>query len=236
MLEELAAPLRAAGIHVKTESEWHAPLEQGIVEHAIRTHADLVVKDTHRHVPTSHMPTVQTDWVLIRQLSMPLLLVRPGVWGDHPVIAASVDPSHAAERPTELDHSLLDLGCSIGRALSGDVTVLHALQATPHLPGDAVPADEQKAGYDRQRALVSALAHEKQIPDGKLSFLECGAPEGIVELVRKNRPAILVMGVAARQRLNIGAVSTASQVLEQTECDLLVLKPAGFVSPALVTS
>lgn len=33
----------------------------------------------------------------------------------------------------------------------------------------------------------------------------------------------------------VGAVSTASQVLEQTDCDLLVMTPEGFVSPALVT-
>ncbi|MEP7242073.1 MAG: hypothetical protein ABI885_00145 [Gammaproteobacteria bacterium] len=49
------------------------------------------------------------------------------------------------------------------------------------------------------------------------------------------KPAVLVMGVAARQRFS-GSASTASQVLEQTDCDLLVGKPAGFISPVLVTN
>jgi nucleotide-binding universal stress UspA family protein len=157
MLEELAAPLRARGIHVSTESEWHSPLEQGVVEHAIRTRAGLVVKDTHPHGPASHMPTVQTDWALLRQLPMPLLLVRSGAWGTHPVIAASVDPCHAAERPVELDLALVALGSSIKQALSGSLTLVQ-----------------------------------------------------------------------------VGAMSTASQVLERIDCDLLAVKPAGFESPALV--
>lgn len=235
VLEELAAPIRALGVQVQTQSEWHVPLEQGIVEHAIRTSADLVIKDTHRHLPTSHMASVQTDWVLIRQLPMPLLLVHPTVWDAHPVIATSVDPCHIAERPVDLDRCLLAMGCSVGRALSGAVTVLHALSPTPHLPGDPVSSAQQSADYDRQRALVTGLAVDRQIDAERLSFTERAMPDGIIELVEDTNPAVLVMGVAARQRLAVGAVSTASQVLERTDCDLLVVKPAGFVSPALVT-
>jgi universal stress protein E len=73
-------------------------------------------------------------------------------------------------------------------------------------------------------------------PTEEASFVEGNVPEGIVQLVQRMRPSILVMGVAARQRLQVGAVSTASQVLEQTDCDLLAVKPAGFVSPVLVCS
>ena len=234
MLEELAAPLRALGLHVNTASEWHFPLERGVVEHAIRARADLVVKDTHRHAPGSHMPLVQTDWALLRQLPMPLLLVRRGTWGAHPVVAASVDPCHAAERPVELDLALLGVGSSISRALSGRLTLLHALRPVAHLQGDPVPAAEQKADYDRQRARVATLARDAHVAPCESVFTERDAPDGIVELTQEVRPDVLVIGVAARQRLQVGAVSTASQVLERTDCDLLAVKPAGFVSPVLV--
>jgi universal stress protein E len=235
ILEELAAPVRALGVHVRTESAWHVSLEQGIVEHAIRTGADLVIKDTRRHAPTSHTPSVQTDWILIRQLPMALLLVHPTAWDAHPVIATSVDPCHVAERPVDLDRSLLAIGCSMSRALSGEVAVLHALSATPHLPGEHISSSQQSTDYDRQRSMVKGLAMDNQIDAGSLRFTERTIPDGIIELVHSTHPAVLVMGVAARQRLPTGSVSTASQVLERTDCDLLVVKPAGFVSPALVT-
>jgi universal stress protein E len=236
MLEELAAPMRADGIHVIVESEWHAPLEDAVIRRAIHTRADLVIKDTHRHPLTAHMPSVQTDWNLIRQLPMPLLLVRPGAWGAHPAIAASVDPFHVAERPVALDQSLLDLACSLRRALSGNLAAFHVLQPTPHLPGEPVSAATQAATFECQRTAVNDLVQGRSVGACETGFIEAPVPEGIVQLVQRSHPAILLMGVAARERLPIGAVSTASQVLEQTDCDLLVVKPSGFVSPALVTS
>jgi universal stress protein E len=235
MLEGLASPLRERGIHVTTDSEWHVALEEGIVRRAIRTRADLVVKDIHRHAPMPHMAGVQSDWVLIRQLPMPLLLVRPTPWAIHPKVAVSVDPCRVAERPVELDDSLVSLGCSIGRALAGDVELLHALQPLPHLPEERPTAEAIQATHDAQRKAVTHVAERASIGRSAMKFVERRIPEGIVELVAEERPAVLVMGTAARQRFQNGAASTASQVLERTACDLLIVKPAGFVSPALVT-
>jgi nucleotide-binding universal stress UspA family protein len=112
--------------------------------------------------------------------------------------------------------------------------MLHALQSTPHLPGEAVPAEQQNADYESQRARVMSLAHSANVDVGDVIFAERPTLDGIVQLAARIHPAVLVMGVAARERRQMGAVSTASQVLDQTDCDLLVVKPAGFVSPALV--
>jgi universal stress protein E len=219
---------------VKTDARWQAPREEGIVAHAIHTGADLVIKDAHRHPPMSHMPTVQTDWVLIRQLPMPLLLVHPAPWGAHALVAASVDPIHIADRPVQLDQSLARLAGAIGETLSGEAVLLHVTEPTPHLPGDAVPEAIRAEDVWRQREAVSTLATEASIRVDDSSFIEERVPQGIVQLVARTRPAILLMGASARERIQVGAVSTASQVLERTDCDLLVIKPRGFVSPAMV--
>jgi universal stress protein E len=235
VLEALAVPLRERGLHVKTESQWHVPLEQGIVEHAIRNRVDLVVKDTHRHRPESHMPSVQTDWVLIRQLPMALLLVRATPWSAHPLLVAAVDPCHEADRPPELDRSLQRLGNTVSDALVGNVALLHVLEPVPHLPDEVISVQEHAAARERKRQEVVKFLNDGPVAPRETRFIEGTVPEGIVQAVQSMRPAMLLMGVAARQRLHTGAVSTASQVLEQTDCDLLVVKPAGFVSPALVT-
>jgi universal stress protein E len=234
MLESLAAPLRARGIHVLTESHWHAPLERGIVDHAIRTQADLVVKDTHRHAPVVHMPTAQTDWILIRHLPMPFLLVRPKEWTEHPLFAACVDPCHVAERP--LDEALLTMSCSMGRALAGDVSVLHTLQGPPHLPDEPPSQGAVESAYTSQRGAVEALATRAHLAPSALRFASGQVPDTLVQMVGREKPDVVLMGVAARQRYQNGAASTASQVLERIECDLLVMKPHGFVSPALVSN
>jgi len=234
-LEALAEPLRARVIHVKTESQWHVPLEQGVVEHAIRTRVDLVVKDTHHHRPESHMGSVQTDWVLIRQLPMPLLLVRPAPWSQCPLLVTAIDPCHGAERPAELDRSLQRLGNGLSAALMGSALFLHVIEPVPHLPGEVISAQDQRAARDRQRTQVTEFLNEDAVEPHEIRLIEGNVPEGIVRAVKDLSPSMILMGVAARQRLPIGAISTASQVLEQTDCDLLVVKPEGFVSPALVT-
>jgi universal stress protein E len=234
MLEALAAPLREHGIHVITETQWSAPLARSIVEHAIRSQADLVVKDTPRHTPP--VSFAQADWILLHHLPMPLLLVRRKEWADHPVVAACVDPCHGAERPPALDDALLAMSCSLGRALSGDVSVLHALEGPAHLPDETPDRATIEAAYELQREAVLQVAKRANVPGEELHFQDGHFPESLFQLVRNEKPDVLVMGVAARQKFHEGGASTASEVLEQTDCDLLVMKPPGFVSPALVSS
>lgn len=166
---------------------------------------------------------------------MPLLLVRPAPWGEPLRIAASVDPCHGAERPAELDESVAGLGGSIGRALGGVSYAIHVLESPAHLPGEIVPEDVRQAAFERQRAEVLALVCRASLEDREVRFVEQRVPDGIVQLARETRPSILVMGVAARQRPGAGGGGTACEVIDGIECDLLVVKPAGFVSPVLVT-
>jgi universal stress protein E len=234
-LEMLAAPLRARGLQVLTSSHRHLPLEEGIVQHAIRSKADLVVKDTHRHPPMRNAPTVQTDWILIRQIPVPLLLVRPAPWPSHPRIGVAVDPCHPADRPLTLDEAMIGTAGSLGRALTGRVEILHSLEAPPHLPGDPVSEATREEWIARGKAAVERLADRNGIEPRAVHFATGRIPEGILHLAEAAVPDVLVIGAAGRARFQYSAASTASLVLEQVDCDVLVIKAPGFVSPALVT-
>jgi universal stress protein E len=165
---------------------------------------------------------------------MPLLLVRSAQWDARPRVAAGVDPCHRAERPVELDESVIGLCGSVAHALGGVSFAMHALEAPAHLPGDAVPDDERRSAFERQRVEVIDLVSRTALDDREVHFVERRMPDGIVDLAKETQPSILVMGAAARQRAGTGAGGTASDVLERIQCDLLVVKPSGFVSPAMV--
>ena len=235
LLEELAAlakPLRVRGLAVECVCEWHAPLEQGIGHHVIRTRPDLVVKDTHGHPPLSHAVLSRTDWNLIRQVPAPLLLVHPQPWPDTVRIAAAVDPCHPADRPLALDGAILDQAHAMAGVLDGVLNVFHVLQVVPHLPGEPVPAEQQAAVHARTRQAVEQLARAGAAAP---CFANGSAAEGLLGLVDVHRPDVLVMGAVSRPHSG-HAVSggTAAQILERLRCDLLVVKPPGFVSPLLV--
>jgi universal stress protein E len=232
-LRALAEPLKARGLEVNGFCEWHAPLEQGIGHHVIRTRPDLVVKETHRHGALSRAALSHTDWNLIRQIPVPLLLVRPRPWRAAPRIAVALDPFHPADHPGSLDESLMALGHSLAEDLNGAVDVFHVLQTPPHLPGDVVSAAQKASAHLLARNAVGRLASKFGAP---VHVEEGPVAAGLVSLVNKHAPDVLLMGAVARPRwVHSAASGTAAQILEQVDCDLLVIKPPGFMSPLLVT-
>lgn len=233
-LAVLAGPLRERGLAVETVCEWHAPLEQGLGEHAIRTQPDLVVKDTHRHMPLARAPLSHTDWNLVRMVPMPLLLVRARPWAGVVRIAAAVDPCHPADRPVALDAQIVESSHALARMFDGVMDVFHVLQTPPHLPGDRVSREQVEAAHARARDAVGQLALAES---ARTQFIEALVPDGLAQLVERHRPDVLAIGAVARPRsVHAAAGGTAARVLERVDCDLLVLKPPGFVSPLLVTS
>jgi universal stress protein E len=232
-LERLAVPLREAGLTVTTAAEWHAPLEEGIGHHVIRTAPDLVVKDTHWRAAVPRAMLTRTDTNLIRQIPAPLLLVRETEWPRRPLVAVAVDPCHPADYPPALDQAMAGIGRRLGDALDGHVELLHVLQDPPHLPGDKVGVLERAQAHAKARAAVERLAGDSGLA---VHYTEGRGLDGLVSLAARREPTVLVMGVASRPRWQHSAGGgTAATVLERAECDLLAVKPPGFVSPLLVT-
>jgi universal stress protein E len=231
-LVSLAAPLRQLGLEVTVQYEWHAPLEQGIGQHVVRAQPDLVVKESHRH-GVMDLATRHTDWNLIGQVPSDLLLVRPGVWPATPRLAAALDPLHPADRPPALDQRLLHAGRDLAALLQGSFAVFHVLQGPAHLPGDAVPVEQVEAAHAAARAAIDSLA----LGAGATPCYSQGSVvEGLVQLATAHAPDILLMGAVARPRsVHANAGGTAARVLDGIACDMLVLKPPGFVSPLLTT-
>jgi universal stress protein E len=238
LLEHLAAPLRAQGTTVTTHSEWRAPLEQGIALHVIRTRPDLVVKDSARQPPASRAPVTLTDWVLMRQIPAPLLLVRTAAWPRNPRIAVSADPCRPAERPVSLDEALLDAGCALAGMLDAGLQVVHVMQGPAHLPGEATSLEERRRQQQAARETVEGLVANRnrlgrRIP---VQYAEGRPAEVIPQLAGQKKIDVLVMGSAARSHSStMAAGGTAARILTELPCDLLVIKPPGFVSPLLVT-
>ena len=229
----LAGPLTGRGLHVDTVCEWHAPLEQGIGHHVIRTQPDLVVKETHRHEPLPRVNVSHTDWNLIRQVPVPLLLVRARPWPAAVRVSAALDPCHPAERPVTLDETIVGDARSLAGVLGGTLDLFHVLQAPPHLPGEVVTAEQKARAHAHARHAVEQLSHGMS---AATHLVEGTVTEGLQRLVAEHHPDVLVIGTVARPHsAHAAAGGTAARVLEQVGCDLLVVKPPGFVSPLLVT-
>lgn len=238
MLESLAQPLRARGIDVTTETECADPLHMALIDRAHRTTADLIVKDTHHHSLVRRTFLTNTDWHLIRNCSVPLLLAKQTPWHDAPKIMAAIDPGHANDKPEALDHRILEHAAAVAHRLNGELHVLHAYlplaivaaatTATPPMALSVSEADLQ-AEAQSKRTQVTALASDYAV-DPRNIHLELGGPGDVLPRVATALPAdLVVMGAISRsglKRVFIG--STAEDVLERLPCDALIVKPPNF--------
>lgn len=238
-LEKLARSAALQGLKVSAHVDWDYPAHEAVVRRAAATRADLVVGEAHHHALAARPFLHNTDWELIRQCPVPLLLLKGTRRYERPAVLAAVDPFHSADKPVSLDRALLTAGTRLTASLGGTLHAVHAwLPLTVLVPTAAsapVPVylpDEVETEHEKQvRKAFGRLADRAGIA-ANARHLAIGPVNEVLETVqRRTRASIVVMGAISRrglQRLFIG--NTAERMLDHLPCDILVVKPPGFRS------
>jgi len=244
-IDALAEPLRASGLNVKTAAVWDHPLHEGIVRHAAATGADIVFKDTHHHSAVARAFLTNTDWNLIRTCAVPLWLVKPGDVADKPTLLAAIDPLNEHDKPAALDDEILVLSKVLAEASGGVVRAFHSYDpriavatatANAYIPV-SLPFDEIEKQMAEQHEKRFNEVIEFHGIEKENSHLVAGLThEELPALAEEINADVVVMGAVSRnrwKRLFIGA--TAERTLEHLPCDLLIVKPDWFRTPAEIS-
>jgi universal stress protein E len=239
-LEAAAEPLRSNGLKVTTSAQWDHPAHEALVRRARRIRADLIVAERHakRHVAPWLLRF--TDWELLRQSPVPVLLVKNTRDYVKPRILAAVDPSHAFAKTAKLDEEILRAAATVSKALRGELHAVHAYVPTvvgvppselskPDATARIAAAARTRAKAGLERAL--SAARNIELPASRRHLLARHAVNAIPELAREIGCDILVMGAISRsglKRLLIG--NTAERLLDDLQCDVLIVKPPAFAT------
>lgn len=235
-LERLAAPLRARGLKVSVAAEWDFPVSEAIVRRAQSIGAQLIVTHRHAHHRIAGL-LGYTDWVLLRESPVPVLLVKSARAYARPVILAAIDPLHAYAKPSGLDDRVLTEGAVLAQALHGKLHVVHAYQplALPILDVAtdyaSMATEVENRARKTTRTAFDRVLKKSTIATSRRHLVAANPVVAIPALARQLGSAIVVMGAVSRsglKRLFIG--NTAERVLDELSCDLLVVKPADFPS------
>lgn len=220
---------------VHVAAEWDAPGYEAIIRRAAATHADLIIagRDTERHIAPSLLRF--TDWELLRNSPIPVLLVKQGAAYKRPVVLAAVDPAHSLDKPARLDNAILGTAGTLSRALGGRLHAVHAYGAVPMWtrPRRALTA-ETAAALTRELEAETfkrcdRLLNRYDIPKARRHLLAIPAADAIEDVAVRLPADIVAIGAISRsgwQRLLIG--NTAEVLLDQLPCDLLIVKPPKF--------
>lgn len=236
-LEKLAARLRRSGIKASAAVAIDFPAHEAILRRASSVGADLIVVAAHAGSRVMPAFLQLTDWELLRQSRVPVLVVKNSRRYRRPVLLAAVDPTHAHAKPGSLDRVVLGTAGQMNGALRGILHVVHACDPLPPSVANARFMNSRIAAQIRQRAQeVSRQAFTKLMRGSAVAESRCHlvaqAPYGAIQqTASKLRADVVVMGAISRsglKRLLIG--NTAERMLNELRCDILVVKPRGFSS------
>jgi universal stress protein E len=237
-LDKLARRLRAKGLTVAVTSEWDYPVYEAIVRQALRSRADLIVAECHAGRRGAPWLMHVTDWELLRTSPVPVLLVKTPRPYRRPVVLATLDPTHSFAKPTKLDAAILRAAQSLTETLNGTLHAMHAFVPTAFALGPAtgvaanVAADAMTEAERSARRAFERELKNVDIPRSRQHLLCDVAVDAIPRVAEEIGAAIVVMGAVSRsglKRVFIG--NTAERVLNELPCDVLVVKPAKFVTP-----
>ncbi len=235
----------ASGLRMPRNTEcvvqWDYPIDEAIVRQVRKTKPDVLISESHRHGRLARLVLANTDWQLIRDCPCALWFVRSKALPRSPRVIVAVDPRHAHAKPAKLDDRLLQAAQGFAVQLGGRVGVVHAYASF----ADAVPGVLRRPIRPRQQsfgtrrfvatttALVTKLAGKYGVSADECVVRE-GAPDDVVAAEADRLGAdLLVMGAVSRSLLTRPVIgNTAERVIDHVECDIFVVKPAGFKSPA----
>jgi universal stress protein E len=242
-LEAQAAPLREAGLEVRTEAVYANPAHEAVARRALETGAAMVVLRTHYHEWLARATLSAADWQLIRICPAPLLLVKGDAWPEAPRLIAAVDPSHRDDRHARLDHAILDLTERLAAALGAEAWLAHCILSMAALESTATlammpealgssPEDYANDLLQQLRTGVLRLLEGRSISPSRIRIMEGRPEKELPRLVEDLDADILVTGGISRSRIEqVFIGGTAERLLDRIRCDLLVVKPPGFRCP-----
>ena len=239
-LEKLASRFRRRGIATKCEVVWDFPAHEAIVRHVLEAKPDLLVAESHRHGRVARWVLANTDWELIRSCPCPLWFVRSPQLPRRAQVLVAVDPRHTHAKPARLDDRLLAAAQSLVDQAGGDVSIAHAYESPASATAGALAEPTRPPiSPERTREFVEAtatsvhrLATKHHIALENCHVREGSASDVLSRLVKRCNVDVLVMGAVSRSlpmRPVIG--NTAERIIDQVDCDVFIVKPAGFRTP-----
>lgn len=240
-LTKLAASLRQEGAPpIRVAVEWDFPVHEAIVRHVLAAKPDLVIAESHRHGRIARWVLANTDWELIRACPAPLWFVRSAALPRRLRVLVAVDPRHTHAKPARLDDRLLAAARTLDEAVGAQISVAHAYEAPVTGRASTVmepirwplPAERARTFAKDVHNAVGRLADRYDIaPDER--FIEEGPTADVIATLTKRRNIdVLVMGAVSRSLIERPVIgNTAERVIDHVDCDVFIVKPAGFRTP-----
>ncbi|WP_233079453.1 universal stress protein UspE [Rheinheimera soli] len=235
-ISELVAVYQEQGLKIDIQVVWHNRPFEAIVQAVLEKEYDLVIKGTHDHDVLKSMIFTPTDWHILRKCPCPVLLVKDHDWPEHGNIVAAVNAGSEQSHHSSLNQRIIQQSKQLAALLNGKVQLVNAFPGTPvniaiEIP-EFNPQEYNQTMKNHHLDSVQKLAREFELDSSQTHVLE-GMPEDVIPKMAQQLDAeMVVIGTIGRTGLSAAIIgNTAEHVIDRLDCDVLAVKPAGFVCP-----
>ena len=233
-LKDLISPYQ--NINIDTQVIWHNRPYEAIINTVINDKYDLVIKGTHQHGALKAVIFTPTDWHLVRKCPTPVLFVKDMQWPAQGNILAAVNAVSENEQHLSLNKRIIKDAQFLCELANAKLNLVNAYPATP--VNIAIEIPEFNPGLYNESVKkhhiesTNELANEFNLTSDQC-FIEEGLPEDVIpDVANRLNSELVVIGTVGRTGLSAALVGNpAEHVIDSLDCDVLALKPDGYVSP-----
>ncbi|MBL1385144.1 MAG: universal stress protein UspE [Colwellia sp.] len=233
-LNDLVSPYN--NLNIETLVVWHNRPYEAIIETVIDQNYDLVIKSTHQHGALKSVIFTPTDWHLVRKCPSPVLFVKEMAWPENGNILAAVNAVSENDQHIALNKRIIKDAQFLCELANAKLNLVNAYPATPiniaiEIP-EFNPSLYNESVKKHHIESTNALATKFTLTTEQC-FIEEGLPEDVIpDIANRLNSELVVIGTVGRTGLSAALVgNTAEHVIDSLDCDVLALKPDGYVSP-----
>jgi universal stress protein E len=231
LIEDLAPKIEISKLVV-----WHNRPFEAIVEQVIKKNYDLVIKGTHQHDKLKSVVFTPTDWHILRKCPCPVLLVKEHEWPINGNILAALNVGSDEDEHHSLNIKITKEAKQLAKLIQGNVHLVNSFPGTPINIAIEIPEFNSTEYNDtmfkhHEHAMIT---HANQFDISIANtHVEEGLPETVIEQVALKVDAeLVILGTVGRTGISAALIgNTAEHVIDQLNCDVLALKPDGYISP-----
>jgi universal stress protein E len=225
-----------SGLNISSEVVWHNRPFEAIIGQVIDNQYDLVIKGTHQHDRFKSVVFTPTDWHILRKCPCPVLLVKDHAWPEQGKILAALNVGSDEAEHLSLNKTITQQAINIAQIINANVHLVNSYPGTPvniaiEIPEfDASEYNNAMQAHHNEAMLQHANNFSIAIEN---THVEEGLPETVIEQTALNIDAeLVILGTVGRTGISAALIgNTAEHVIDQLNCDVLALKPDGYVSP-----
>lgn len=234
-LESIISDLNPT-IEINSQVVWHNRPFEAIIERVIQENYDLVIKGTHQHDKFKSVIFTPTDWHILRKCPCPVLLVKEHKWPSNGNILAALNVGSDEAEHHSLNIKITKEAKQLAQLIQGNTHLVNSFPGTPVNIAIEIPEFNSNEYNDAmlKHHEQAMIAHANEFDISVINtHVKEGLPETVIEQVAINIDAeLVILGTVGRTGISAALIgNTAEHVIDQLNCDVLALKPDGFISP-----